>query len=114
MALPPHGTLLGTLPPAGAEERFERLLQTDAACIERIVSNGQASPPGFWYDQPDDEWVMLVAGRAELLFDDAGAHTRLALRAGDWVTIPARLRHRVESTSADAVWLAVHLRAAPR
>lgn len=107
MTLPPHGNLLAALPPAGGEEVFEPLLQADAACIERIVSHGQASPPGFWYDQPDDEWVMLVAGNAELMFDDG---TRLAMQAGDWVSIPARRRHRVESTSAEAVWLAVHVR----
>lgn len=110
MTLPPHGKLFAALPAAGNEEVFEPLLQSDAACIERIVSRGQASPPGFWYDQPDDEWVMLAAGHAELLFDDGA---RLAMRAGDWVTIPARRRHRVESTSADAVWLAVHVRTAP-
>lgn len=109
MSLPPHGNLLTGLPAGQRDEVFEPLLQTDAACIERIVSNGQASPPGFWYDQPDDEWVMLAAGSAELLFDD---DTRLAMRTGDWVTIPARRRHRVESSSADAVWLAVHVRTA--
>lgn len=110
MTLPPHGKLLAALPAPRGDEVFEPLLQTDAACIERIVSNGQASPPGFWYDQPDDEWVMLAAGAAELLFDDGA---RLAMGAGDWVTIPARRRHRVESTSADAVWLAVHVRSTP-
>lgn len=109
-SLPPHGKLLTPSPAGTDEEHFEPLLQTDAACIERIVSNGQASPPGFWYDQPDDEWVALIAGHAELLFGDDGAGTRLAMQAGDWVTIPARRRHRVESTSADAVWLAVHIR----
>lgn len=114
MTLPPHGNLLTALPPAGGEEVFEPLLQTDSACIERIVSHGQASPPGFWYDQPDDEWVMLVAGQAELLFEDGDGGTRLAMQAGDWVTIPARHRHRVESTSVDAVWLAVHVRTPAR
>ena len=76
--------------------------------IERIVSTGQASPPGFWYDQPDDEFVVLLAGAASLRFE-AGDVT-LDLKPGDWVEIPAHVRHRVEATQADppTVWLAVH------
>jgi cupin 2 domain-containing protein len=76
--------------------------------LEHLVSHGQASPPGFWYDQPEDEWVMLLQGTATLAFEtDAGQET-LDLIAGDALTIPARLRHRVASVSPDAVWLALH------
>jgi cupin 2 domain-containing protein len=76
--------------------------------IERIVSTGQESPPGFWYDQPDDEFVVLLAGAARLRFEDGDV--TLDMKAGDWVEIPAHVRHRVESTQADppTVWLAVH------
>jgi cupin 2 domain-containing protein len=101
-----RGKLFAALPPPGPDEHFDTLLDHPAARIERIVSHGHASPPGFWYDQPGGEWVMLVSGRAELAFDDG---ERLALNAGDWAFIPAHRRHRVEWTSADAVWLAVHL-----
>ncbi|HRP26114.1 MAG TPA: cupin domain-containing protein [Thauera sp.] len=76
--------------------------------VERIVSFGHASPTGFWYEQAEDEWVVLLAGTAELAFDDG---RRLALKAGDWVSLPAHCRHRVESVSQDALWLAVHCRA---
>ena len=78
--------------------------------IERIVSTGQASPPGFWYDQPDDEFVVLLAGAARLCFEDGDV--TLDMKAGDWVEIPAHVRHRVERTQADppTVWLAVHRR----
>jgi cupin 2 domain-containing protein len=75
--------------------------------LEHIVSNGAASPPGFWYDQDTAEWVALVHGHATLEFEDG----RLALKPGDSLLIPARSRHRVAETSADAVWLALHFRA---
>ena len=61
--------------------------------------------PGFWYAQPDDEWVLLAQGSAELEFGD-GRHQALA--PGDWLLIPAGCRHRVAATGPDTVWLAVH------
>jgi len=73
--------------------------------VERIVSRGQASPPGFWYDQEEDEWVLLAAGTAILELEDG----RRAMAAGEWLLLPARRRHRLASVSADAVWLAVFL-----
>ena len=83
------------------------LCDRPGARVERIVSTGQATPAGQWYDQPGDEWVALLAGRATLRFE-AGPLTELA--PGDWLLIPAHVRHRVEATSADppCVWLAVH------
>jgi cupin 2 domain-containing protein len=100
------GQLLAALPPAGAEEIFETLLDTPQCRIERIVSDGQTSAPDYWYDQPGDEWVLLVQGAATLAFDDGRT---LALRDGDWVHIPAGCRHRVAATAARTVWLAIHL-----
>lgn len=85
-------------------EEVRPLIQAESFRLEHLVSHGQASPPGFWYDQPEDEWVLLLRGRAMLAFE-AGT---LDLVAGDSLTIPARLRHRVESASKDAVWLALH------
>ena len=88
-------------------ETVDVLLDRPGARIERIVSSGQTTPPGQWYDQSGDEWVSLLAGRATLRFED-GAH--LELSPGDWLLIPAHVRHRVEATSIDppCVWLAVH------
>ena len=107
-----RGQLLAPL--NGAGEVFEALLVHPHVRIERILSHGQSSPPGFWYDQPEDEWVLLVQGRAELtvIVDESAAAQALSLQAGDWVFLPAHHRHRVRSTSPDAVWLAVHLGAA--
>jgi cupin 2 domain-containing protein len=106
------GNLLADLPGHQVEEQIERLVSGPDLRIERIVSTGQVSPPGFWYDQPDDEFVMLLAGAARLRFEEG--NRILDMKPGDWIEIPARVRHRVEWTQADppTVWLAVH-RAAP-
>lgn len=86
-------------------EQTKLLLAADAVRIEQIDSHGQPSPKGFWYDQPDAEWVVLLRGSATLLCE---GEKSVELRAGDYTLIPAHLRHRVESVSDDAVWLAVH------
>jgi cupin 2 domain-containing protein len=90
---------------AAAAEQFDVLYEQDAVRVERIVSHAQASPPGFWYDQDHEEWVTLLRGTATLRFEEG----TVDFRAGDHLRIPAHLRHRVERTSADAVWLAVHV-----
>ena len=102
-----QGSLLETSTSRTDRETVDVLLDRPGARIERIVSTGQTTPPGQWYDQPEDEWVALLAGRATLRLED-GALVQLA--PGDWLLIPARVRHRVEETSADppCVWLAVH------
>ena len=99
------GNLFAPPATAVADEQFETLLTRPGLRIERIVSNGQASPPGFWYEQPEDEWVVLLQGSAELGFADGA---RLALEPGDWVELPAGCPHRVEATAVGSVWLAVH------
>lgn len=101
------GTLLDGLPDAAGDEISEILARGGNTRIERIVSQGQASPDGFWYDQDEDEWVALLGGEAELEFADPAES--LLLTAGDHVLIPAHRRHRIVRTSADTqtVWLAV-------
>lgn len=107
----PVKQVLSSGAPGAGEETFRNLLSQPAFELEEIVSRGQASPDGFWYDQPRDEWVLLVAGRAVLVFDPGG---RIELAAGEHVHIPAHLRHRVEEATVDAVWLALHFDAVPR
>lgn len=99
-----EGVSEGPLP----EERLTGLLAVPGLRIERIVSTGQASPPGFWYDQDWAEWVLVLSGSAGLLFE--GEVGPRVLRPGDHVLIPARARHRVEWTDPGrpTVWLAVH------
>jgi len=86
-------------------ETFIPLLERAGFRLEQIVSNGQASEPGFWYDQDGDEWVLLVRGEAVLEFQDES----IKLKDGDYLLIPAHVRHRVASCSQDAVWLALHM-----
>lgn len=102
--------LLTDLSSSDGEERFDQILLNRNVRIERIVSHGQASAPGFWYEQGWDEWVLLLKGTAVLGFEGKSCEGRIHLSPGDHVFIPAGQRHRVESTSAQepAVWLAIH------
>ena len=102
---PPVKNLFANLPASSAHEDFLTLMQTGHVRVERIVSNGQSSPKDFWYDQPEDEWVLLLQGAATLQFADESS---VALKPGDSLLIPCHMIHRVEQTSSDAVWLAVH------
>ena len=99
-------------PPAHREEIVDVLAETPGVRIERIVSTGQATPPGEWYDGAREEWVALLAGAARLRFAEE-AEPRV-LGPGDWVRIPAHARHRVEWTdpTCPTVWLAVHFQPA--
>jgi cupin 2 domain-containing protein len=73
--------------------------------LEHIVSHGMSSASGFWYDQDRPEWVLLMQGQSVLEFEEGS----LELKAGDSLLIPAGMRHRVASASADAIWVALHL-----
>ena len=104
------GNIFASLAASPDREETSLLAEFPGARVERIVSNGQASPPGFWYDQNWTEWVIVLAGSAGLLIE--GEEAPRVLRAGDYLEIPANVRHRVEWTEAGAptVWLAVHAR----
>jgi len=90
-------------------EVFENLAEAGNVRIERIVSNGGATPEGEWYDQEWDEWVLLLAGSAGMLMEGEGEAR--SLKPGDYLMIPARCRHRVAWTAPEerTVWLAVHI-----
>jgi cupin 2 domain-containing protein len=108
--IPPNGNLFARLARTNTAEEITALLTTPHVRIERIISTGQASPPGFWYDQNESEWVVLLTGGAGLRFD---SETEVReLKPGDYLHIPAHARHRVEWThpSEPTVWLAVHIR----
>lgn len=95
--------------PAGtpADELFETIARGRNVRVERIVSHGHASPAGFWYDQEQAEFVVLLCGGARLEFEDREGS--IELRPGDYLTIAAHRRHRVEWTAPDepTIWLAV-------
>jgi cupin 2 domain-containing protein len=99
--------LLCPLPDAVTAEWSDELLGRPGLRIVRIVSLGQASPPGFWYDQAEGEWILVLAGAARLRFAEE-AEARL-LGPGDWLDITPHRHHRVEWTdpTVPTVWLAV-------
>jgi cupin 2 domain-containing protein len=103
------GTLLTGIPAALPEELVTILAHGDGVRVERIVSRGHASPPGFWYDQDEHEFVLLVAGAARLHIE---GEPERELRPGDWLELAAHVRHRVTWTAPDrdSVWLAVFYR----
>ncbi len=88
-------------------EIVEKLVEKGNVRIERIASFGDRSEDGFYYDQDEYEFVLLLKGRAQLLFEDKG---KVDLKAGDWLIIEPHERHRVEYTSKDALWLCVFFR----
>ena len=94
-------------------EQIDILLNTKYMRIERIVSKGHISSKNFWYDQDENEWVMLLKGAAKLAFEDS--NDIIELHAGDYVDIPAHRKHRVEWTTPneESVWLTVFYRATP-
>ncbi|MEN6441549.1 MAG: cupin domain-containing protein [Syntrophobacter sp.] len=98
-----YSAIPGHLP----DEIVETLVSSETVRIERIISDSHCSPEGFWYDQIESEFVLLIEGSAALKFEgEDGLHV---LQRGDWVNIPAHVRHRVEWTDPGrkTVWLAV-------
>ena len=95
------------IPQALADEVFDRIIETDTVKIERIVSKGHTSPAFGWYDQADNEWVIVLKGEAKLLIEGAGEHH---LMPGSHIHIPAHQKHKVTWTKEDTetIWLAVH------
>jgi cupin 2 domain-containing protein len=103
------GNIKAGIPADLPEELVTTLVKAAGVRIELIVSHGHTSPPGFWYDQDENESVFLLEGAARLEIDDQGERS---LQPGDWVDIKAHVRHRVSWTSPDqaTVWLAVFYR----
>lgn len=100
--------MYGRIPKRLPDELVEILIQHPRFILERIVSRAHATPDGQWYDQDADEWVLLLKGAAGLLFE--GDVDPIELKPGDYLTIPAHVRHRVVWTAQgeDTVWLALH------
>jgi cupin 2 domain-containing protein len=99
--------IFDNIPHSSTEEIVQELARSETVRIERIVSTGQTTPVDQWYDQDENEWVMVLKGRAELLFEED--NQVISLNAGDYINIPAHAKHRVVWTDLDepTVWLAV-------
>jgi cupin 2 domain-containing protein len=102
------GNLFENLPADIPAELFTTVLRAHGFRIQRIVSQGQASPPGFWYNQEESEWILVLEGQAAVQFE--GEPQAAELRRGSYLNIPAHVRHRVVWTdpSQKTVWLAIH------
>lgn len=103
-----QGDILAIFSEVSEAELFETLLELDGVRIERIVSRGQVTPAGEWYDQSWHEWVLLITGEALVLLEGEAEARRLV--PGQWIVLPAHCRHRVEWTlpEQDTIWLALH------
>ena len=86
------------------EEEIRQLLAAPGVRIERILSGGQTSPEGFWYDQKEHEWVTILEGEGEVAYPDG---RRVRLKKGDTLLLPAHQKHRVSYTSTPCLWLCV-------
>lgn len=98
--------IFNNIPSELDDELFQILAGNENVRIEKIVSESHSSPPGFWYDQNETEFVILLSGSAKILFEDNSA---AILKPGDYLIIPPHRKHRVEYTAKDekSVWLAV-------
>ena len=97
---------LNTIDFSGNEEITEIITQGNFLRIERIFSFGQTTPDGFWYDQSEHEFVLVLQGEAKILFEDKQEQL---FKTGDYIHIPAHVKHRVTYTSSEPVciWLAI-------
>lgn len=91
-------------------ELTEEILNSKSVRIERIISRGHQSPKDFWYDQDENEWIILLQGSAVLSFKED--NKSLTMKAGDFLNIPAYQKHRVEQTdqNEDTIWLCIFYR----
>ena len=101
------GNLFSAIPAALPQELIEELVNHPHVRIERIVSKGHASPEGFWYDQPEHEWVILLQGSAILRLDEQ--EEPITLKPGMYINLPAHAKHRADWTEPDTetIWLAI-------
>lgn len=101
------GNIFSLLPDKLEHELFEELLRENNIKIERIISRGHASPANGWYDQNENEWVVVLEGSGSILFENGD---EVNLKKGDYLNIPAHTRHKVTRTDTNGVtiWLAIH------
>ena len=99
--------IFASIPQRLDQELVEILLENKDVCIERIISKGHTSPDSGWYDQPKNEWVMVLKGEAVITFQD---EPEIRLAAGSYIDIAAHKKHRVSWTDPnnETIWLAVH------
>jgi len=100
--------IFSEIPESLPAELSEEIIRSEHCKIERIVSKAHSTPDDYWYDQEKNEWVVVLKGKAGLIFE--GSDEIVIMKTGDYVNIPAHRKHRVEWTDPDqeTIWLAVH------
>jgi cupin 2 domain-containing protein len=98
-------SIFANIPKELPDELFDELFSNKTVKIERIISKGHTSPKSGWYDQEENEWVLLVKGEALLEFENEKVH----LKEGDYINIPPYTKHKVAWTepNQETIWLAV-------
>jgi len=98
--------IFNNIPADIPNEIFEDIIKTKNLRVERIVSKGQSSPDTGWYDQEENEWVIVLSGFGEIEYINGD---KIILEQGDYLDIKAHVKHRVIATSPDeaTVWLAI-------
>jgi cupin 2 domain-containing protein len=99
--------IFNDIPSNLSKEILDEIISTDKIRIERIISKGQTSPENFWYDQEENEWVIVIKGKSKLKIIDEDE--LIELNEGDYINIPSHKKHRVEWTDPEieTIWLAV-------
>lgn len=100
------GNIFARLPENIGKEVFDELVQHENVRIERIISKGHTSPDDGWYDQGENEWLIVLEGSGDVLFEDGN---KVNLNKGDYLIIPSHSKHKVTWTDPDnvTIWLAV-------
>ncbi len=70
--------ILKNIPKNLPDELVDILAEGKKFRLERVVSKGHTSPKGFWYDQVENEFILLLKGEAEVLFKDDAKPIRLS------------------------------------
>lgn len=99
-------SFLDNIPSSLHEEVFQTIIKNENVKIERIISYGQHTPQEFWYDQTEDEFVLVLEGEAKIAYDDENLYH---LKKGDSLYIKAHQKHQVRYTSNPTIWLAIFI-----
>ena len=102
-----RGNIYENIPKRLPNELFSKILSKNNIRIDRIVSKKHITPKGKWYDQDNNEFVLLIKGNAELSFKKNKGIRKLKMSKGDYINIPSRLKHRVDKTDKETIWLTV-------
>ena len=114
------------IPESITEEIIEIMYQNPHCKVERIISNGQITTENEWYDQDQEEWIILVQGEATILIEKLQEESsdkcnilncnikeescdKVHMVKGDTLLIKSHQKHRVIYTSQNplCIWLCV-------